>query len=423
MPIIGTSALVVFLTACGGQIVRRAFQETALRLKIGERLGRERDELVHVHFPRPVFDELNQLAANALVFVRGIDVEGREFPFAVFGVSVQGHARHRVLINLEDEIVPERFFDDRSGALDQLIGLRALLRQQLEGAHVLFLGRTDVLILVGVNQRADAFVGKNFREQALVHASVDDVDALHAGPARGPGVLRLGQYFGGEFVLVFFQQRFQLTDQHLANELAAAEQAVGRRDENQLHGFERVGDGDRDVVRIDPIRFPIAIEAQRRNHGQDALRQQRLQQVHVHAFDLAGEQMVHALQDAHRVRNDGVRAGGAEVVGGETLEDFVRQAVGPGQGELERGGIRHAAAVEVGRLDVLFVRQRLDLRGRAVDEDDADVERAQHRQVQQDVGEVLVGDDRAVNADDEGPLAELRNVLQDAPQVGWFHAS
>ena len=84
-------------------------------------------------------------------------------------------------------------------------------------------------------------------------------------------------------------------------------------------------------------------------------------------------------------------------------------------------GIRHAATVEVGRLDVLFVGKRLDLRRRAVDEDDADVERAQHRDVQQDIGEVLVCDDRAVNADDEGPLPELRNVLQDAPQIGWFH--
>ena len=36
-------------------------------------------------------------------------------------------------------------------------------------------------------------------------------------------------------------------------------------------------------------------------------------------------------------------------------------------------------------------------------------------------GEVFVGDNRAVNREHERPLAELRNVLQDAPQVGWFH--
>ena len=65
--------------------------------------------------------------------------------------------------------------------------------------------------------------------------------------------------------------------------------------------------------------------------------------------------------------------------------------------------------------------ERLDLRRRAVDEHDADVQRAQHRHVQQQRGEVFVGDDGAVHREDERLLAELRNVLQDAPQVGRFH--
>ena len=55
------------------------------------------------------------------------------------------------------------------------------------------------------------------------------------------------------------------------------------------------------------------------------------------------------------------------------------------------------------------------------DEHDADVQRAQHRHVQQECGEIFVGDDGAVNREDERLLAELRNVLQDAPQVGQFH--
>ena len=68
--------------------------------------------------------------------------------------------------------------------------------------------------------------------------------------------------------------------------------------------------------------------------------------------------------------------------------------------------------------DVLFFGERFDLRRRAVNQHDADVQRAQHRDVQQDVGEVFVGDDGAVNREDEGLLPELRDVLQDAPQVG-----
>jgi len=33
----------------------------------------------------------------------------------------------------------------------------------------------------------------------------------------------------------------------------------------------------------------------------------------------------------------------------------------------------------------------------------------------------FVGDDGTVNREDKGLLAKLRNVLQDAPQIGWFH--
>ena len=63
----------------------------------------------------------------------------------------------------------------------------------------------------------------------------------------------------------------------------------------------------------------------------------------------------------------------------------------------------------------------LDLRRRAVDEHDADVQRTQHRDVQQQRREVFVRDDRAVNREDERFLTELRNVLQDSPQVSQFH--
>ena len=84
-------------------------------------------------------------------------------------------------------------------------------------------------------------------------------------------------------------------------------------------------------------------------------------------------------------------------------------------------GVGDAGAVEIGRHNFLFLGQRLDLRRRAVDEHDADVQRPQHRHVQQQRGEVFVGDDRAVHGQDERPVAELRNVLQDAPQVGRFH--
>jgi hypothetical protein len=73
-------------------------------------------------------------------------------------------------------------------------------------------------------------------------------------------------------------------------------------------------------------------------------------------------------------------------------------------------------------MPVPFIGQCFDLGRSAVHEHHADVERAQDRDVQEDIGEVFVGDNRAIHAQDERFFAELGNILQDAPQIGEFHA-
>ena len=133
--------------------------------------------------------------------------------------------------------------------------------------------------------------------------------------------------------------------------------------------------------------------------------------------------MIDAAQDAHRVGDDGVGRGGAEVVGRKALENLVCQAVGGGEREAERDVVGHAAAIQVGRRYALLRRERSNLSGGAVHEDDADVERAQHGDVQEEVCEILIRHDRPIDAEDEGLLAEARDVLQDAPQVGGFHVA
>ena len=58
--------------------------------------------------------------------------------------------------------------------------------------------------------------------------------------------------------------------------------------------------------------------------------------------------MIHALKDAERMRDDRVRARGAQVVGRQPLENLVREAVRRGQRQIERGRVGHASAVDVG---------------------------------------------------------------------------
>ena len=59
-----------------------------------------------------------------------------------------------------------------------------------------------------------------------------------------------------------------------------------------------------------------------------------------------------------------------------------------------------------------------DLVRRPVDERDADAQAPQQGDVEQQVGEVVVLDDRAVDGDDEHPVAEPRDVAQDFAEVG-----
>src|SRR5262245_19293363 len=54
-------------------------------------------------------------------------------------------------------------------------------------------------------------------------------------------------------------------------------------------------------------------------------------------------------------------------------------------------------------------------------QNDPDTQRPEQGDIQQQRREVLVGDDAAINRQNEDLLAELRNVLQDATQIREFH--
>ena len=64
------------------------------------------------------------------------------------------------------------------------------------------------------------------------------------------------------------------------------------------------------------------------------------------------------------------------------------------------------------------VGQPADLMAGPVNQGDADAQAAQQGDVEQQVAEVLVLDDGAVQRDDEDPVAEARHVAEDFAQVG-----
>ena len=68
--------------------------------------------------------------------------------------------------------------------------------------------------------------------------------------------------------------------------------------------------------------------------------------------------------------------------------------VGGGQGQLQRGGVGDAGAVEVGRLPAGLLGEPADLVAGPVDQGDADAQAAQQGDVEQQVAEIVVLDDR-----------------------------
>src|SRR4051812_4465865 len=287
--------------------------------------------------------------------------------------------------------------------------------------NVLFKRAANLFVFVGINQRADPFVGKNFREQTFINAAIDNMNARNARFARARSVVGFGDHVGRELTFARLQHLVEVSDKKLANELTVADQAIVGGDENELGSFQRATNRDRDRIGIDAISAAFAIETKRRDDRNNSLGEENLQHLHIDAFDLAGVKMIDAVEDAHRMRDDGVRGDGAEIVGGEPFQDFMRKPAGGGERELQRLGIRDAAAVQVRRRDFLFFAKLTNLRAGAMNEHDADVQRAQDRDIEKDVREIFVRHNRPIDAQDERLFAKARNILQDAPQVSRFH--
>ena len=143
-----------------------------------------------------------------------------------------------------------------------------------------------------------------------------------------------------------------------------------------------------------------------------------MKQRHVDPLDSAGELVIDAAEDTRWVGDQGVAGGGAQVDRGKAGDDVVRDAVGGRQGQVERGRVGDAGPVDVRRREPGGRGEPLDLQACPVDQHHADPQAAQDADVEQQVGEILVGNDCPVESDHEHFVAKRRDVAQDFPQIG-----
>ena len=159
--------------------------------------------------------------------------------------------------------------------------------------------------------------------------------------------------------------------------------------------------------------------AERRDQHDVAVVEALVDRVGVDAAHFAGELHVDAVEHAQRLRGDEVagrhadaRAGHRRVGDAEReqrLDARAHLAVGL-EHAVHRLGVGDAQAERVAALDVLLLEDRLDLRPRAVHDDEVDAEAVQQVEVVDDAEKRVVGDDLAAERDDEGPAAERVDV-------------
>ena len=236
-------------------------------------------------------------------------------------------------------------------ALDDFLLLDRFADEIADGADVLLQGAPDGLVFVGVDHGADAFVGEDFGEERLVDPAVDDVDPADAVAAGADAVFEFRDHVLGNLGLVFLEEFLGLDDGNLADGIVVLGEAVAIGDENELRRLERLGDFHRDAVGVDAEGAAVAVEAERRDDGDDALVEKLVEKFGVDPLDPAGEELVDAADDAEGMGDDGVGVGGAQVAGGEALEHLVGDAVGGGEGELQRLLVGDAGAVGVADRD------------------------------------------------------------------------
>ena len=245
-----------------------------------------------------------------------------------------------------------------------------------------------------------------------LHAVLAGAQAVFHGRAHGRG-------HGGAGVA---QIDFRFGDRKLRAEFAAAFNAVMRRNEHQLGRFQCFCHRQRYLVGVDAKGLAIAIEAERRNDGDDAGLNERLEISDIHPLHLAGEFVVLAAANAGGVGDDGIGDGGANIGFRQSVQPVMCQPVGSQDREVQRGRIGYAHAIQIGRGLTALSGEGLDAATGAVHDHDIDIEAAQdgdiHEQMPQGVGD----HDGAIDIEHKQPVAKPGDVTENSSEVGGFHS-
>jgi hypothetical protein len=201
--------------------------------------------------------------------------------------------------------------------------------------------------------------------------------------------------------------------------LTAAAHAFGLHQENELVGGQPHGDLRGDFFQREVEDLARRGIAERRDQHDVAVVEPRADRLGVHAADLARQLHVGPVAHAHRLGGDEVARGDANAGAGhrrvghaerkQRLDPRAHLAVGL-EHAVHRLGVGDPQPESVVTLDVLLRQDGLDLRPRAVDDDEMHAEAVQQVEIVDDAEERVVRHHFAAEGNDERLAAERVDV-------------
>ena len=366
---------------------------------------------------------MDESAAEAHAFVGFADVEAADFGHGLIWPWLDGDDGDDGAVDFHDVVAVDGGADFVAGACDEFVVGDGGADHADDGVDVVAAGGADALIGVAVDHGADAFDAEEFAEECVVGAAVEEVDAGDPAFAGAGGVAEEEDLaaFGFGVVRGFGGEGAGFVDGELADAAVFGVFDDACADEEELGGVEGDGDFDGDGCGIEAERAALAFAAAWWDERGDALVDELLERLGVDAVDGAGVAEVTAADDACGVDGDGIGDCGAEADASEVLEHGGGEPADGVDGSLEGGFVGDAGSVWAGECDAAAGGEFHDLESGTEDDDDADTEGMEDGEVEEDVAEVFVADDGAVDENDERLAAELGDVAQNAADIVVFH--
>jgi hypothetical protein len=219
----------------------------------------------------------------------------------------------------------------------------------------------------------------------------------------------------GRKLAVSGEQPLGIARRKLGQEPAAVADPVGFHQEDELVCGETHRDLRGDLLDRQVEYLPGRRVAERRDQQEIAVVEPLSHPARVDATHLSGEPHVDAVEDADRLGGDEIpadhayararhrRVGDAER---EQCLDAAARVAHAFEHAIHRLRVGDAQPLVIAARDVLLLQDRLDLRARAVHDDQPHTEAVQEVQVVHDAEKALVGDDFAAEGDDQRLAAE-----------------